>query len=184
MIFKRIIYALLYSNGNFHLSRNFRLQKVGDVNWLKDNFGFGETCDYIDELMIINVTQEPTKKDFHKYFNDVDLLRKKIFVPITLGGGIRNLSNAKACFDNGADKILINYLAHKNLNIIEDISKIYGEQAISIMVDFKLEGQEFLRMLIQEKIKSLSLGSFEIFKNLNLEKSFSTQLIEMELQLD
>ena len=43
MIFKRIIYALLYSNGNFHLSRNFRLQKVGDVNWLKDNFGFGET---------------------------------------------------------------------------------------------------------------------------------------------
>ena len=40
-------------------------------------------------------------------------------------------------------KILINYLAHKNLNIIEEISKIYGEQAISIMVDFKLEGQEF-----------------------------------------
>jgi|TARA_B100000424_G_C22885804_1_gene471289 cyclase len=167
MIFKRIIYALLYSNGNFHLSRNFRLQKVGDVNWLKDNFGFGETCDYIDELMIINVTQEPTKKDFHKYFNDVDLLRKKIFVPITLGGGIRNFSNAKACFDNGADKILINYLAHKNLNIIEEISKIYGEQAISIMVDFKLEGQEFFTYVNSGKIKSLSLGSFlKSLKNL------------------
>ena len=96
MIFKRIIYALLYSNGNFHLSRNFRLQKVGDVNWLKDNFGFGETCDYIDELMIINVTQEPTKKDFHKYFNDVDLLRKKNICPHYFGWRHQKLrSNAK-----------------------------------------------------------------------------------------
>ena len=35
MNFKRIIYALLYTNGQFHLSRNFSLQRVGDVNWLK-----------------------------------------------------------------------------------------------------------------------------------------------------
>ena len=55
MNYKRIIYALLYSEGNFYLSRNFRLQKVGDVSWLKNNFGFGETCDSIDELIIINV---------------------------------------------------------------------------------------------------------------------------------
>ena len=52
MVYKRVIYSLLYSKGFFHLSRNFRLQQVGDVEWLKNNFGFGETCDYIDELMI------------------------------------------------------------------------------------------------------------------------------------
>ena len=57
MNFKRIIYALLYTNGQFHLSRNFSLQRVGDVNWLKKNYGFGETCNFIDELMIINVTK-------------------------------------------------------------------------------------------------------------------------------
>ena len=32
---KRIIFTLLYSNNNFYLSRNFNLQKVGDINWLK-----------------------------------------------------------------------------------------------------------------------------------------------------
>ena len=58
MNYKRIIYALLYSKGNFFLSRNFRLQKVGDVKWLKSNFGFGETCDFIDELIIINVNKD------------------------------------------------------------------------------------------------------------------------------
>ena len=108
MSFKRIIFALLYSKGEFHLSRNFRLQRVGDVNWLKNNFGFGETCDFIDELMVINVTPNPSKDDFKRYFYDVKNLREKIFVPITLGGGIRNLDIAKECFENGADKILIN----------------------------------------------------------------------------
>ena len=40
MVYKRIIYSLLYSKGFFHLSRNFRLQQVGDVEWLKKQFWF------------------------------------------------------------------------------------------------------------------------------------------------
>ena len=44
------------------------------------------------------------------------------------------------CFDNGADKILINYLAHKDINS-EKISDIYGEQALSIMVDYRRENK-------------------------------------------
>lgn len=162
MNFKRIIYALLYSNGSFHLSRNFRLQKVGDVEWLKNNFGFGETCDFIDELMIINVTKDPTDDDFKKYFEDINKLRKKIFVPITLGGGIRNVSHAKKCFDNGADKILINYLAHSDSDECKKISNIYGEQAISIMVDYKKEQNEINTYINSGTIFSKSLKDFII----------------------
>jgi len=83
MLYKRIIYALLYRDGFFYLSRNFRLQKVGDVNWLKNNFGFGETCNFIDELMILLVAKNPNKKEILQYFNDVNKLRENIFVPIT-----------------------------------------------------------------------------------------------------
>ena len=133
MNFKRIIYALLYTNGQFHLSRNFSLQRVGDVNWLKKNYGFGETCNFIDELMIINVTKNPDENDKKIFFQDINLLRERIFVPITLGGGIRSFEDAKRYFENGADKILINYLAHKDLEICRSISKVYGEQAISLM---------------------------------------------------
>tara|TARA_B100001971_G_C17803437_1_gene340479 strand:- start:197 stop:496 length:300 start_codon:yes stop_codon:yes gene_type:complete len=97
MLYKRIIYSLLYSNGFFYLSRNFRLQKVGDVNWLKNNFGFGETCDYIDELMILLVTKEPNKNEIIKYFKDINKLREKIFVPITLGGAVRSFDYAREC---------------------------------------------------------------------------------------
>ena len=62
MLNKRIIFALLFKDGFFHLSRNFRLQKVGDVNWLINNFGFGETCDFIDELVCILVKKIHQKK--------------------------------------------------------------------------------------------------------------------------
>ena len=161
MSFKRIIFALLYSKGEFHLSRNFRLQRVGDVNWLKNNFGFGETCDFIDELMVINVTPNPSKDDFKRYFYDVKNLREKIFVPITLGGGIRNLDIAKECFENGADKILINFLAHKNKKICEKISNIFGEQSISIMVDYKKDYKDYDFTFIESgKLKSKLLNKF------------------------
>ena len=137
MVYKRIIYSLLYSKGFFHLSRNFRLQQVGDVEWLKNNFGFGETCDYIDELMITLVTKNPDKNEINNYFKDVKKLKEKIFVPIILGGGIRTFDQAKNCFSNGADKILINQLAHEKNGIINKVAKIYGEQAVTLMVDYK-----------------------------------------------
>jgi len=160
-MFKRIIFALLYNKGEFYLSRNFRLQKVGNVDWLKNNFGFGETCNFIDELVIINVTLNPTTDDFKQYFQDVKKLREKIFVPITLGGGIRKLDNAKQYFENGADKILVNYLAHRGKVICEKISNIFGEQSISIMVDYKKNRNgEIYTYIKAGKIESKPLKKF------------------------
>ena len=58
MTYKRIIFALLYKDNNFFLSRNFRLQKVGDLNWILNNFGFNEACRFIDEIILININNE------------------------------------------------------------------------------------------------------------------------------
>lgn len=135
MIKKRIIFSLLYQDGFFYLSRNFKLQRVGDVSWLVNNFGFGETCDYIDELICLLVKKSPTNEDKKKFFKDIGLLRKKIFVPITLGGGIRALDDAHKYFLNGADKILLNTSIYDK-KLMNDILEVYGEQAISIMIDY------------------------------------------------
>ena len=147
---KRIIFALLYRDGNFFLSRNFRLQKVGDVNWLKNNFGFGETCHFIDELMIIMVKKSPSLEDYKKYFEDIYELRKNIFVPITLGGGIRNLENAKNCFLNGADKVLINTSFYKDGDLINEINYNYGSQAITLMLDYKIKTENLGRVIFTD----------------------------------
>ncbi len=168
MVYKRVIYSLLYSKGFFHLSRNFRLQQVGDVDWLKNNFGFGETCDYIDELMITLVTKNPDKNEINNYFKDVKKLKENIFVPIILGGGIRTFDQAKYCFLNGADKILINQLAHEKNETINKVAKVYGEQAVTLMVDYKKIDDINYSFSNSAEKKSMNLKNyFKNIKNLN-----------------
>jgi cyclase len=57
MLKKRLIFTLLYDQGNFVLSRNFRLQKVGNIEWLRDNYNFSKIAFYIDELIVLDVTR-------------------------------------------------------------------------------------------------------------------------------
>lgn len=141
---KRIIYSLLYSDGFFHLSRNFRLQKVGDINWIKNNYGFGVACNSVDELIVTLVTQKPDKKEYNAFFKNVSALKKNIFVPLTLGGGIRSFDKAKVCFDNGADKILINSAFHNNSKLLSEIADKYGSQANCLMIDYKEINKKFI----------------------------------------
>ena len=89
--------------------------------------------------MIIQVKKNPTKTDNNFFLETINKLRKTIFVPITLGGGIRTLFIAQKFFENGADKIILNTCCFENINIIEKISDKFGAQAISISIDYKNE---------------------------------------------
>ena len=57
MLKKRIIFSLLFSEGYFNLSRNFRLQRIGDMNWLLNNYDFSNVSRSIDELIVLDVTK-------------------------------------------------------------------------------------------------------------------------------
>ena len=140
--YKRIIYCLYFKDNHFFLSRNFRLQKVGDLNWLIKNFEFGLTASYVDELMIILVKSNPNKDDFDNFFQNVENLKKNIFIPIILGGSIDSLDMAKKFFEKGADKISVNTLSYEKNNTVTKISNLYGSQSISIMVDYKRNENE------------------------------------------
>ena len=126
----------MYQDGYFYLSRNFKLQKVGNLKWLINNFGFGKTSNHIDELICLLVKKNPTQEDKEVFFQDINELRKKIFIPVTLGGGIRNLKDISNYFENGADKILLNTALYEE-NLSKEIAQIYGEQSISLMIDYQ-----------------------------------------------
>ena len=69
-----------------------------------------------------------------------DLLEKTtegVFIPITVGGGIKNLADVKRLFDAGADKIAINTAALHNPYLIKEISDKYGSQAITVSIEAK-----------------------------------------------
>lgn len=90
---KRLIFTLHYNSGFFCLSRNFRLQKAGDLNWLNKNYNFPKIAFSIDELVVLDVNRENRSPEF---FQEVlRELAKEIFVPIAAGGGIRTFQDAK-----------------------------------------------------------------------------------------
>ena len=92
MLKKRLIFTLLYSDGQFMLSRNFRLQKVGNLNWLQTNYDFSHISYFIDELIVLDITRGEKNPD--EFCTALQKLTEGCFVPIAAGGGVRSIDAA------------------------------------------------------------------------------------------
>jgi cyclase len=134
MLKKRIIFTLLYNNGFFIQSRNFRRQKIGTKDWINKNYNFNYISNFIDELIILDISKVKNSKQFIKNCKSVC---NKVFVPISLGGGINTYEDAKFYFNNGADKVILNTNVNKNPKILNKISDNYGSSSIIISIDVK-----------------------------------------------
>jgi len=139
---KRIIFTLLYESGNFVLSRNFRLQSIGNYDWLQKNYNFSNVSYHIDELVILDVTRENRNKN--DFSNIVKKISENIFVPLTVGGGINSIEDAKLFFQSGADKVSINSYLFNKKNLAKEICNIYGKQCLVGSLDIKKENNEYL----------------------------------------
>ena len=161
MITSRLCFVLLYSENTFNLSRNFNLQKVGNTNWVIENYDFAEMSKSIDELIILNISKNNTH-NYDQFISDIKPLIEKSFMPVAIGGGITEYPVAKKYFDNGADKIVINSSFHQNQN--EFISKIvdnYGSQSLVASIDYKKQGLNNAEVFINGGREKIS----KTFKN-------------------
>lgn len=136
MLKKRLIFSLFTDGKYFYLSRNFRLQKVGDLKWLLTNYDFGNVTDNVDELIVYNVDRAQVISP--SFLEMVANLSKLAFVPLTVGGQIRNFTDANLLVKAGADKISICSELKKNDELIYQIRKVYGAQFICAKFDVKI----------------------------------------------
>ena len=137
MLKKRLIFTLLFENGFFVLSRNFLLQRVGDLNWLNRNYKFSQIAFSIDELIFIDVSRnERNLENFSEHIKDIT---KECFVPITAGGGVKDIDQAGKLLRSGADKVLVNSLIYDDPEEVAKIAKKYGNQCLVASVDIKKE---------------------------------------------
>lgn len=141
MLKKRVIFTLLYANGNFMLSRNFRLQKVGDLRWLQKNYNFSQTAFSIDELVILDVSRE--QHDTKKFGQHISKIAEECFVPIAVGGGVRNVEQARELLKSGADKIVINTLIDTDPEMVKEFAAEFGCQCVVGAVDVKHSAEGF-----------------------------------------
>jgi cyclase len=154
MLRKRLIFALFYNQGNFMQSRNFRLQRVGDINWLKRNFEFQKISFSLDELIVLNTTRGV--KDLVEFADVVKKLVEDVFIPVAAGGGIRSLDDADKLFNNGADKIILNSALYESPELINQIAEKYGSQSIVASIDYRnIEGNP--RVFINDGVRLIDM---------------------------
>ena len=92
-----------------------------------------------DEIAFLDITASHEKRDIL-----IDIVRRtaeEIFIPLTVGGGVRNLEDIRKLLKAGADKVSINTAAVKDPHFVERASKRFGSQCIVIAIDAKRKGE-------------------------------------------
>ncbi len=138
MITKRIIPCLDVKDGRVVKGVNFEgLNDVSDPVTLAEYYS---DCG-ADELVFYDIT---ASSEGRKLFTDI-LTRaaSRVFIPLTVGGGISTLGDFDRVLKCGADKVSVNSGAINNPDIIEQAAKLYGSQCVVLSVDAKRVGGSY-----------------------------------------
>lgn len=130
MLTKRIIACLDVDDGRVVKGVQFvNLRDAGDPA----ECAAAHARDGADEIVLLDITA--TSDNRRTMLNLVSRAARCLFIPFTVGGGIRELSDAAAVFEAGADKIAINSAAVKDPALIGKIAARFGSQAVVVAID-------------------------------------------------
>lgn len=113
------------------------LRQIGDPN----EFALKYYLQGADEIYYEDIVASLYERN--SLLNIIEKTTKNIFVPITVGGGIRNINDVDAALRAGADKVSINTAAIKNPKIITDIAKRFGTQCVVLSIQAKKHNNDW-----------------------------------------
>ena len=129
---KRIVPCLDVNHGQVVKGVNFvQLKHAGDPVELAKRY----SDEGADELVFLDITASHEKRDIMR--NYVEGVAKAISIPFTVGGGIRNVSDARLVLCSGADKVSVNTAAIENPPVITELADVFGRQCVVIAIDAK-----------------------------------------------
>jgi cyclase len=138
MLAKRIIACLDVRDGQVVKGVKFEgLRSAGDPASLARRYN----VEGIDELVILDVTATLEKR--LAMARTVQSVAGELFIPLCVGGGIRDAEDAAAVVDAGADKVSLNSAALADPSIVTRLAEQYGSQAVIVAIDAKREGGRF-----------------------------------------
>lgn len=138
----RIIARLDIKNENVVKGIQLEGQRiVGDPEKMSENY----YKDGVDEIFFIDSVASLYRRRY--VFQIIQDVCKKIFIPICMGGGLKNLEDVKKAFNSGADKVFLNTGAYRNPNLIKELSQIYGSQCIVGSIEAKKIDKEWIAFI-------------------------------------
>jgi cyclase len=134
---KRVIPCLDVDAGRVVKGTNFvDIRDAGDPVELAERYD----AEGADELVFLDITATHEKRD-----TMVELARRtadNVFVPFTIGGGIRSVADAQAVLDAGADKVSVNSAAVARPELLDELAERFGAQCVVLAIDAKQDGEE------------------------------------------
>ena len=135
MVLKRVIPCLDVDNGRVVKGTNFvDIRDAGDPVELAERYD----AEGADELVFLDITASHESRD-----TIVELARRtadNVFIPFTIGGGIRSVEDAQAVLDAGADKVSVNSAALERPELLSELADVFGSQCVVIAIDAKRRG--------------------------------------------
>jgi cyclase len=129
---KRVIPCLDVDAGRVVKGTNFvDLRDAGDPVELAERYD----AEGADELVFLDITATHQDRD-----TIVELARRtadNVFIPFTIGGGIRSVADAQAVLDAGADKVSVNSAAVARPELIDELAEVFGAQCVVLAIDAK-----------------------------------------------
>ena len=129
----------------------------------------------VDELIFLDI--EATVEGRKPPVKLISEIASECFMPLSYGGGLRNLDDIKAIFNLGVEKVIINSYAIENPRFINEASKFYGNQSIVVAIDVKRSTKGKYEIFsrggkkktnldpVEHAMKMETLGAGEIFLN-------------------
>ena len=132
MLTKRIIACMDVRDGQVVKGVQFQqLRHAGDPAELARRYN----VEGIDEVVVLDITA--TLESRRTLARTVSAVAREIFLPLTVGGGIRSEDDAAAVVDAGADKVSLNTAALTNPSLITTLARRFGSQAVIVAIDAK-----------------------------------------------
>ena len=94
-----------------------------------------------DEIVFLDITASHEKRD-----TVADLARRcadDVFIPFTIGGGVRSVADAQAVLDAGADKVSVNSAAVARPELVTELAEVFGAQCVVLAIDARREGGSY-----------------------------------------
>jgi len=135
VVLKRVIPCLDVDAGRVVKGTNFvDIRDAGDPVELAERYD----AEGADELVFLDITASHESRD-----TIVSLARRaadNVFIPFTIGGGIRSVEDAQAVLDAGADKVSVNSAALDRPELISELADVFGSQCVVVAIDAKRRG--------------------------------------------
>ena len=156
MLTKRIIPCLDVNEGRVVKGVNFvNLRDAGDPVEIARAYN----AQGADEIVFLDITA--THENRRTVIGVVEATAKEVFVPLTVGGGIRSVEDIRDILSAGADKVGINSAAVKNPELIADAAEKFGRQCVILAIDARKNGRGGYNVFVRGGREDAGLDAVE-----------------------